>query len=182
MRELAEGVQMGHIRESDISEELLHQCLYTNKSPDPDLVLRTSGEVRLSDFLLWQSTFSILSFMKVLWPEFTDWDLRAAVIYFQKNYDAIQKNCDAIQMAKRTKEVETTQVQKHSDYACVQEEIEQERAEGRGAQPVSLQERLRQYAVDRQCRTQNFISTVDAKRDKFFDDIYRSIPVTTCTH
>ena len=87
-----------------------------------------------------------------------------------------------LQMAKRTKEVETTQVQKQSDYACVQEEIEQETAEGRGAQPVSLQERLRQYAVDRQRRTQNFISTVDAKRDKFFDDIYRSIPVTACTH
>ena len=54
MQEAAEGVQKGIIREDDISEHVLEQCLYTNESPPPDLLLRTSGEVRLSDFLLWQ--------------------------------------------------------------------------------------------------------------------------------
>ncbi|KAK2172055.1 hypothetical protein NP493_997g01065 [Ridgeia piscesae] len=166
MRELAQGVQMGHIKESDISETLLSQCLYTNKSPDPDLILRTSGEVRLSDFLLWQSTFSVLSFIKVLWPEFTDWDLRAAVVYYQKNYDAIQA-------ARRTKELELAEVQRQSDYACVQKEMAQDTA--------CPQERLQQYELHRQERTRNFVSIIDTKREKFFDDIYQNLPVSLCT-
>ena len=65
------------------------------------------------------------------------------------------------------------QVQKQSDYACVQAEIETEKTEGGPTHPVNLQERLRQYRASRLLRTQNFISHVNAKRDKFFDDLYR---------
>ncbi len=54
VRRLAQGAEEGLILTSDISEDLLEQCLYTDDSPPPDLVIRTSGEVRLSDFLLWQ--------------------------------------------------------------------------------------------------------------------------------
>ncbi|KAF4800082.1 Dehydrodolichyl diphosphate synthase complex subunit DHDDS [Turdus rufiventris] len=54
VREMAWGVEQGLLEPSDVSESLLDQCLYTNNSPDPDLLIRTSGEVRLSDFLLWQ--------------------------------------------------------------------------------------------------------------------------------
>uniref|UniRef100_A0AAQ4R2I5 Alkyl transferase n=1 Tax=Gasterosteus aculeatus aculeatus TaxID=481459 RepID=A0AAQ4R2I5_GASAC len=54
VREMAWGVEQGLIKASDVSEPLLSACLYSNKSPNPDLLIRTSGEVRLSDFLLWQ--------------------------------------------------------------------------------------------------------------------------------
>ncbi|XP_043362024.1 dehydrodolichyl diphosphate synthase complex subunit DHDDS isoform X5 [Dermochelys coriacea] len=54
VREMAWGVEQGLLEPSDVSESLLDKCLYTNNSPNPDLLIRTSGEVRLSDFLLWQ--------------------------------------------------------------------------------------------------------------------------------
>eukprot|EP00064_Thunnus_orientalis_P009047 superscaffoldBa00001122_g9070 len=54
VREMAWGVEQGLINASDVSEALLSECLYSNNSPNPDLLIRTSGEVRLSDFLLWQ--------------------------------------------------------------------------------------------------------------------------------
>ncbi|POI33303.1 hypothetical protein CIB84_002945 [Bambusicola thoracicus] len=55
VREMAWGVEQGLLEPSDVSESLLDKCLYTSNSPDPDLLIRTSGEVRLSDFLLWQA-------------------------------------------------------------------------------------------------------------------------------
>ncbi|KAI7806832.1 dehydrodolichyl diphosphate synthase [Triplophysa rosa] len=54
VKEMAWGVEQGFIKSSDVSEVLLSQCLYSSNSPNPDLLIRTSGEVRLSDFLLWQ--------------------------------------------------------------------------------------------------------------------------------
>lgn len=54
MKTIAEGVKNNEIETNDITEALLNECLYTNKSPPPDLLVRTSGEVRFSDFLLWQ--------------------------------------------------------------------------------------------------------------------------------
>ncbi|XP_048468894.1 dehydrodolichyl diphosphate synthase complex subunit DHDDS [Rhincodon typus] len=54
VREMALGVEEGLLKPSDLSESLLSRCLYSSSSPDPDLLIRTSGEVRLSDFLLWQ--------------------------------------------------------------------------------------------------------------------------------
>ncbi|XP_068997766.1 dehydrodolichyl diphosphate synthase complex subunit DHDDS isoform X2 [Embiotoca jacksoni] len=54
VREMASGVEQGLIKASDVSEALLGECLYSNNSPNPDLLIRTSGEIRLSDFLLWQ--------------------------------------------------------------------------------------------------------------------------------
>jgi ditrans,polycis-polyprenyl diphosphate synthase len=67
MRVLAEGVEQGLILPSDVSEELLERCLYTGDSPAPDLVIRTSGEIRLSDFLLWQvSSLSVCMYHQTL--------------------------------------------------------------------------------------------------------------------
>ncbi|KAG8588715.1 hypothetical protein GDO81_006070 [Engystomops pustulosus] len=59
--EVARGVQEGLIEPRDVTENLLDQCLYTSHSPDPDLLIRTSGEVRLSDFLLWQTSQRLYS-------------------------------------------------------------------------------------------------------------------------
>jgi len=60
-------------------------------SSQPDIVVRTSGEQRLSDFLLWQSSFSVLGFYDVLWPEFSLWHLFYTILLYQRNCDAIKK-------------------------------------------------------------------------------------------
>ncbi|XP_025918250.1 dehydrodolichyl diphosphate synthase complex subunit DHDDS isoform X3 [Apteryx rowi] len=90
VREMAWGVEQGLLEPSDVSESLLDKCLYTSNSPDPDLLIRTSGEVRLSDFLLWQTSHSCLVFQSVLWPEYSFWNLCEAILRFQMNYSALQ--------------------------------------------------------------------------------------------
>jgi undecaprenyl diphosphate synthase len=62
-----------------VDEELLRSALYAPEMPDPDLVIRTSGEVRMSNFLLWQAAYAELVFVDRLWPEFGEEDLRAAL-------------------------------------------------------------------------------------------------------
>ncbi|KAG8230492.1 hypothetical protein J437_LFUL013534 [Ladona fulva] len=91
VRSLSIGVSEGLLLPSDISESLIDRSLYTSDSPDPDLVIRTSGEVRFSDFLLWQLSFSYVYFTEVLWPEFTIWHLLAAVFHYQRNYRHIEE-------------------------------------------------------------------------------------------
>uniref|UniRef100_A0A8V0YP34 Alkyl transferase n=1 Tax=Gallus gallus TaxID=9031 RepID=A0A8V0YP34_CHICK len=91
VREMAWGVEQGLLEPSDVSESLLDKCLYTSNSPDPDLLIRTSGEVRLSDFLLWQTSHSCLVFQSVLWPEYSFWNLCEAILRFQMNYNALQR-------------------------------------------------------------------------------------------
>ena len=69
-RRLAEAVRAGHIEPAAIDELALAGALFTAGMPDPDLVIRTSGEQRLSNFLLWQSAYAELVFLDVLWPDF----------------------------------------------------------------------------------------------------------------
>eukprot|EP00117_Sycon_ciliatum_P001816 scpid66479/ scgid7318/ Dehydrodolichyl diphosphate synthase len=90
MQLLGKGVEDGLLLPGDIDEDLFEKCLYTRHSPDPDLLIRTSGEVRLSDFLLWQTSFCCLHFTQVLWPEFSSWDLFAAVLHYQREYNSIK--------------------------------------------------------------------------------------------
>lgn len=94
VKSVAEGVELGLIRPSDVTELLLEKCLYTSQSPHPDMLIRTSGEVRFSDFLLWQCSYSSLSFLKVLWPEFSVWDFYGAIISFQWNYKTYKNAID----------------------------------------------------------------------------------------
>lgn len=91
VKSISLGVGDGNLSPEDISENLIGQSLYLNESPDPDLVIRTSGEVRFSDFLLWQLSYSYIYFTDVLWPEFSIWHLLAAVFHYQRNYDHIQR-------------------------------------------------------------------------------------------
>lgn len=77
-------IQNGEIiNEDQIDYRLLESCLYTKGIPDPDLIIRTSGELRLSNFLLWQSAYSELWFTDTLWPDFKKEDLFEAIIAFQ---------------------------------------------------------------------------------------------------
>ncbi len=70
VREIARKLAHGQIKESDIDERMLSQHLDTFDIPDPDLIIRTSGEQRLSNFLLWQAAYSEFVFLPVLWPDF----------------------------------------------------------------------------------------------------------------
>ena len=76
---LASDVQKGIIDIEDITEELFSSKLYTKKQPDPDLIIRPSGEHRISNFLLWQSAYSEYVIMNILWPDFKTEDLESAL-------------------------------------------------------------------------------------------------------
>lgn len=91
IRTLASAVSDGLLESDDISEGLIERCLYTRLSPTPDLLVRTSGEVRLSDFLLWQSSYSVTYFADVLWPEFSLLNLMAAIFYYQRHQRYIRR-------------------------------------------------------------------------------------------
>ncbi|KAL6432251.1 hypothetical protein ACFW04_006720 [Cataglyphis niger] len=91
IKDIAEGVKHADILPEDINENLISQCLYTYKSSNPDLLIRTSGEVRFSDFLLWQISNTCIYFTNVLWPEFSLWNLFSAVFYYQRCYSDLQK-------------------------------------------------------------------------------------------
>lgn len=76
---LAASLRAGKISESDICEELISKYMPSSFLPAPDLVIRTSGEKRLSNFLLWQSAYAEFYFTNTLWPDFTRKDLEAAI-------------------------------------------------------------------------------------------------------
>ncbi len=84
MQSIALEVRSGKISPEDISEETIHQALTTNDLPDPDLLIRTSGELRLSNFLLWELAYSELHITKTLWPDFRREHLYEAVREYQK--------------------------------------------------------------------------------------------------
>jgi len=67
-----------------VNEELVAKHLYTNGQPDPDLIIRTGGEVRLSNFLLWQMSYSELYFTDILWPDFGPVELEKAILEYQR--------------------------------------------------------------------------------------------------
>ena len=70
MKKMAEDIEQGKLRSSDITEALFGSYLDTKELPDPDLMIRTSGELRLSNYLLWQLAYSEFIFTDVLWPDF----------------------------------------------------------------------------------------------------------------
>ena len=84
MRMIARDVAAGRLAAEAIDETALEQRLFTLGLPDPDLVIRTSGEQRISNFLLWQSAYSELVFDDCLWPDFGRENLRRAVEEFQR--------------------------------------------------------------------------------------------------
>ena len=78
-RRFAMDVAAGNRKAEDLTEDLLSQYLYSANVPDPELIIRPSGELRTSNFLLWQSAYSEYVFMNVLWPDFGPDDLDAAI-------------------------------------------------------------------------------------------------------
>lgn len=82
VRRIAEEVKGGRLSTSQITEDLIGKYLYTGNIPDPDLLIRTGGEMRLSNYLLWQSAYTELYITPVLWPEFTPEMLEDALVEF----------------------------------------------------------------------------------------------------
>ncbi len=84
VRRIAENVSQGQLDISDINERMVSDSLYTAGMPDPDLVIRPSGEYRLSNYLVWQTAYAEFWFTDVLWPDFSKKDLDEAIIAFLK--------------------------------------------------------------------------------------------------
>ena len=84
VKKIAKKVEAGEIKADDIDLKEIDGNLYTAGQPDPDLIIRPSGEYRLSNFLIWQAAYSEFWFSDILWPDFTPDDLDKAIIDFTK--------------------------------------------------------------------------------------------------
>ena len=84
VKRLAEKIMKNELSPEDITEKAISDNLYTAGQPDPDLIIRPSGENRLSNFLIWQSAYSEFYSSDVLWPDFTPEDLDKAIEEYSK--------------------------------------------------------------------------------------------------
>jgi len=96
VRAIAEKVKNNIISISDVDESIINQHLYTHNLPDVDLLIRTSGEHRISNFLLWQIAYAELYFTDVLWPDFREDDLYKAIADYQKRERRFGKTSEQI--------------------------------------------------------------------------------------
>ncbi len=83
-RQIARDVKANKLKVSDIDETLFSSYLFTHPLPDPDLLIRTSGEMRLSNFLLWQTSYTELAITQTLWPDFAEREFLEIIIDYQK--------------------------------------------------------------------------------------------------
>ncbi len=83
VKQISQNVRDGKINVEDIDEQTISNHLYTNNQPDPDLLIRTSGEVRLSNFLTWQLVYTEFLFIEKNWPDFSEQDLEEAIEKYQ---------------------------------------------------------------------------------------------------
>ena len=95
-RNIASALQKGEILVEDINEEVLSSYMTTAQMPDPDLLIRTSGELRISNFLLWQLAYSELYFTDCLWPEFTEEEFYRAIVDYQHRERRFGKTSEQI--------------------------------------------------------------------------------------
>lgn len=84
VKEIAKKLQSGEITLEDIDEDMISSHIYTKNQPDPDLIIRPSGEQRLSNFLIWQAAYAEFYYDDVLWPDFTEKDLDRAIEEYNK--------------------------------------------------------------------------------------------------
>ena len=83
VKEISKKVQSGEISVDDITEEMVNNHIYTAGQPDPDIIVRPSGEFRLSNFMTWQSAYSEFWFSDILWPDFTEEDVNKILEDYQ---------------------------------------------------------------------------------------------------
>lgn len=95
-RQIATLVQKGELQPEQIDCKLVSQHLTTNFMPDPDLLIRTGGEIRLSNYLLWQCAYSELYFCDTYWPDFHEEELRKAILDYQRRERRFGKTSEQI--------------------------------------------------------------------------------------
>ena len=95
-KHIASAVQQGQLRIEEINEEVLSNHLTTADIPDPDLLIRTSGELRISNFLLWQLAYSEMYFTSCLWPEFTNEEFYRAIVDYQSRERRFGKTSEQV--------------------------------------------------------------------------------------
>ncbi|XP_036602668.1 dehydrodolichyl diphosphate synthase complex subunit DHDDS [Trichosurus vulpecula] len=159
VKDMAWGVEQGLLDPSDVSESLLDKCLYTNNSPNPDILIRTSGEVRLSDFLLWQTSHSCLVFQPILWPEYSFWNLCEAILQFQMNHSMLQKAREMYVEERKRQQLE-------SDQAAVTEQLLREGC-GPGRDSQLRRILLHKRSSGREERVQSFLQALERKREEW---------------
>jgi undecaprenyl diphosphate synthase len=98
-RQIAEKVSAGEMRANDINEQSFSQCLSLAGTPDPDLFIRTGGEMRISNFLLWQCAYTEFYFTKVLWPDFDRKELKRAISAYQSRERRFGKTSEQLEGA-----------------------------------------------------------------------------------
>ena len=96
VREAVHRAQNGGLRAEEVNEQLVSSLMATDAIPDPDLLIRTSGEYRISNFLLWQLAYSELYFTDCLWPEFTEEEFYKAIVDYQKRERRFGKTSEQI--------------------------------------------------------------------------------------
>ena len=99
VRKLARQVADGQLSPDDIDEKAVERALETHFMPDPELLIRTGGELRLSNFLLWQSAYSELYFTDVFWPDFSPEELRRAIADYQHRERRFGKTSEQVTQA-----------------------------------------------------------------------------------
>jgi undecaprenyl diphosphate synthase len=99
VRSIAADVAIGKLKPEEVTEETINSRLVTNFMPDPDLLIRTGGEVRLSNYLLWQCAYSELYFCDTLWPDFTEEELAKAILNFQSKERRYGKTSEQVTSA-----------------------------------------------------------------------------------
>lgn len=96
VQDIANDVKLGNLNVGDISEELISQRMVTNFMPDPDLLIRTGGECRLSNYLLWQCAYTEFYFCDTYWPDFHEADLQLAIDYFNRKERRFGKTSEQV--------------------------------------------------------------------------------------
>jgi undecaprenyl diphosphate synthase len=96
VRKAVQEAQNGTLRPEDVNEQLVSSLMTTRTMPDPDLLIRTSGEYRISNFLLWQLAYSELYFTDCLWPDFTEEEFYKAIVDYQKRERRFGKTSEQI--------------------------------------------------------------------------------------
>ena len=95
-KSIAMAVQQGGLLVEDINEEVIASYMTTAQMPDPDLLIRTSGELRISNFLLWQLAYSELYFTDCLWPEFSEEEFYKAIVNYQSRERRFGKTSEQV--------------------------------------------------------------------------------------
>ncbi|XP_065057833.1 dehydrodolichyl diphosphate synthase complex subunit DHDDS-like [Rhopilema esculentum] len=165
VKEIAAGIKNGLLAKNDLNELLLEKCLYSRKSADVDLLIRTSGEVRLSDFLMWQSSYSMLAFVDELWPEFTIWQFLKCVLSYQLGYSVLQDTRKTLQQRQIHDITIQDMIQAQRNILETVERGEHMGENAGSTEQIWLNDELKKVTLDRECRVERFLANLEQKRN-----------------